>query len=54
MGSGHIKVKKGTHHLFYMAIHHHTTETVVKSNFCLIDLHRLYSCESESREHALN
>ena len=25
MRSGHIKVKKGTHHLFYMAIPRHTT-----------------------------
>ena len=29
MGSGHIKVKKGTHHLFYMAIARHTIESVV-------------------------
>ena len=28
MRSGHIKVKKGTHHLFYMAIARHTTESV--------------------------
>ena len=27
MRSGHIKVKKGTHHLFYMAIARHTTES---------------------------
>ncbi len=28
MRSGHIKVKIGTHHLFYMAINRHTTESV--------------------------
>ncbi len=28
MGSGHIKVKKGTHHLFHMAIARHTAESV--------------------------
>ncbi len=28
MGNGHIKVKKGTHHLFYMAIPRHTIESV--------------------------
>ncbi len=27
MGSGHIKVKKGTHHLFYMAIPCHSIES---------------------------
>ena len=29
MRSGHIKVKKGTHHLFYLAIPHHTSESVL-------------------------
>ncbi len=29
MRSGHIKVKKGTRHLFYMAIPPHTTESVL-------------------------
>ena len=28
MGSGHIKVKKGIRHLFYMAIPRHTIESV--------------------------
>ena len=31
MRSGHIKVKNGTHHLFYMAIPRHTTESVTNS-----------------------
>ncbi len=38
MRSGHIKVKKGTHHLFYMAIHRHTTESVHAHGFLFFPL----------------
>ncbi len=36
MRTGHIKVKKGTHHLFYMAIQHHTTESVCVFSYSFI------------------
>ncbi len=37
MMSGHIQVKNGTHHLFYMAIARHTTESVhVLSYHCIL------------------
>ncbi len=37
MRSGHIKVKKGTHHLFYMAIARHTTESVQAKSIINLD-----------------